>query len=644
MSFRRLVSKLKCLLTFLFFPLLLFAQQKDSLAQQDHQVVLEQSMFLAEKKKLWDKRYWQLLLHFDPQKSDWISEADSRNFFLAPDGKSNPRSELFATLELMFTTESVARTQEPTLCAFPERSHWLREQLNIPKNSLPVVTCDRFEKGLGSLRPKSLTLVFSSYYLSNPSSMFGHTLLRIDQETTAEGNELLDYAINYAADVEDILGLEYIIRGAFGYLDGYFSLMPYYLMVREYNDWENRDLFEYKLSLTPEQIQRLIRHLWELGQTSFDYYFFDENCSYHLLSLLEIADPQLHLRQDFWLWATPVETLRLVQEQPGLVKQVNFRPSRQTEILYHYKQFSEVERQYVLGLLQTSSLAEIENLLSSLSESKKTQLIEVSAEVLQYKSVDDVENRAYWLEQQYRLLHFRSKIAQTSSLPNTPDPIFTPEVGHKTSRIGVGIGQRTDKFFNSISLRPSYHDLLDPSPGYQEQAQITVFDTQLRHYPENGLWQLEELTLLEIYSLALSDDLFSQLAWKVKLASQLNDQCFHCRDFLINSGIGSSKLVNWTEKVIWYALGEIEIRHRDSVQTNYFDIAPGVSLGGLVSWDIDWRSQLEYRTLQWGIDGNEALWSFGQSVTLDTNQSLRFTWQENHIRQSEFRLQAVYFF
>ena len=96
--------------------------------------------------------------------------------------------------------------------------------------------------------------------------------------------------------------------------------------------------------------------------------------------------------------------------------------------------------------------------------------------------------------------------------------------------------------------------------------------------------------------------------------------------------------------MIWYALGEIEIRHRDGVQTNYFDIAPGVSLGGLVSWDIDWRSQLEYRTLQWGIDGNEALWSFGQSVTLDTNQSLRFTWQENHIRQSEFTLQAVYFF
>jgi hypothetical protein len=638
------VSKLKCLLTLLFFTLLFFAQQKDSHAKQDHGIILEQSIFLAEKKKLWEERYWQLLLHFDPQKSDWISEADSRNFFLAPDGKSNPRSELFATLEMMFTTEPVARTQEPTLCAFPERTRWLRGQLNIPEEVLPSVRCDRFINGLGTLRPKSITLVFSSYYLSNPSSMFGHTLLRIDQETTTEGNELLEYAINYAADVEDILGLEYVVRGAFGYLNGYFSLMPYYLMVRDYNDWENRDLFEYKLNLTPEQIQRLIRHLWELGQTSFDYYFFDENCSYHLLSLLEIANPQLQLRQEFWLWATPVETLRLVQEQPGLVEEVYFRPSRQTKVLYQFEQFSETERAHILSLLEIASLEEVETVLSSMSVARKSQLMEVASEILQYRSVDDIENRAFWLEKQHVILRARSRIHQPSTLMKVPDPIFTPEVGHRTSRIGVGIGQRENHFFNSINLRPSYHDLLDPLPGYQEQAQISVFDTHFRHYPENGLWQLEELKILEIYSLALSDDLFSQLAWKAKLASQLNDQCFHCRDFLVNSGIGFSRAINWKEKAIWYVLGEVEVRHRDSSQSNYFDIAPGMSVGGLISWDLNWRSQLQYRTLHWGIDGNETLWSFGQSVAVDTNQSFRFTWKENELHHSEFVVQGFYFF
>ena len=644
MSFRRLASKLNRLLTLLLSPLIFFAYQQDIIAGTNPQIILEKSISLAETKQLWKERYWQLLLHFDPQKSDWISEADSRNFFLASDGKSNPRSELFATLKFMFTTEPVARTQEPTLCAFPERTYWLREQLSIPKESLPIVACDRFAKGLGSLRPKSITLVFSSYYLSNPSSMFGHTLLRIDQETTAEGNELLDYAINYAADIEDILGLEYVVRGAFGYLNGYFSLTPYYLMVRDYNDWENRDLFEYKLNLTPEQIQRLIRHLWELGQTSFDYYFFDENCSYHLLSLLEIANPQLQLRQDFWLWATPVETLRLVQEQPGLVESVYFRPSRQTKILYHYEQLSERERKRILSLLEVASLEDVETLLGSISVASKSQLMEVASEILQYRSVDDIDNRLFWLGKQHNILRARSRISRPSTLTKVPNPVFTPEIGHRTSRIGVGFGQSANNFFNSINLRPSYHDLLDPLSGYQEQAQITVFDTHLRHYPKNGLWQLRDFKILEIYSLALSDDIFSQLAWKVNLASQINDQCFHCRDFLVNAGIGSSRAVKQKEKAIWYLLAELELRHRYNTQTNYFDIAPGLSVGGLFSWDINWRSRLEYRTLQWGIDGNETLWSFGQSVTVDTNRSLRFTWQENHLHHSEFIAQGFYFF
>jgi hypothetical protein len=36
----------------------------------------------------------------------------------------------------------------------------------------------------------------------------------------------------------------------------------------------------------------LLMHAWELGNASFDYFFFKENCSYHLLSLLEYADPR----------------------------------------------------------------------------------------------------------------------------------------------------------------------------------------------------------------------------------------------------------------------------------------------------------------------------------------------------------------
>jgi hypothetical protein len=75
--------------------------------------------------------------------------------------------------------------------------------------------------------------------------------------------------------------------------------MPYYLKVREYSDLENRDIWEYELNLTPEEIDRLLMHAWELGPIHFDYYFFDENCAYHLLGLLEAARPDLTLTEGF---------------------------------------------------------------------------------------------------------------------------------------------------------------------------------------------------------------------------------------------------------------------------------------------------------------------------------------------------------
>ena len=71
------------------------------------------------------------------------------------------------------------------------------------------------------------------------------------------------------------------------------------MKVREYNDTEARDLWEYELNLSPDQVDWMVRHAWETGATWFDYFFFRENCSYHLLSLLELAEPSLHLRSRF---------------------------------------------------------------------------------------------------------------------------------------------------------------------------------------------------------------------------------------------------------------------------------------------------------------------------------------------------------
>jgi len=53
-------------------------------------------------------------------------------------------------------------------------------------------------------------------------------------------------------------------------------------------------------------------HAWSSGPSISTITFFDENCSYYLLELLEVARPDLDLTQDFRWWAIPSDTVRVV--------------------------------------------------------------------------------------------------------------------------------------------------------------------------------------------------------------------------------------------------------------------------------------------------------------------------------------------
>ena len=108
---------------------------------------------------------------------------------------------------------------------------------------------------------------------------------------------VIDYGINFAANQNPKDNpIEYVINGLFGLYDGQFAIFPYYFKVNEYNEAESRDMWEYRLSFNTEEIEWAYSHLWELGAASFPYYFFSDNCSYHILSILEIARPSLRLR------------------------------------------------------------------------------------------------------------------------------------------------------------------------------------------------------------------------------------------------------------------------------------------------------------------------------------------------------------
>jgi hypothetical protein len=272
---------------------------------------------------------WLNLIHYQKTWTGYKSEADGAGFFLAKDGAINPDSELKATVNALNDTAMLyGELKTPAACAFPARKLILERDLKL---KFPEVKCSAYEEWRAGLPVTDISLVFATAYPNNPASMFGHTFLRLKGPGT--GKALLDYAVNFAATAGSDGGVEFAVLGIFGGYEGHFSLAPYFIKVNEYNHGEARDLWEYPLEISKEGIDIMLAHLWEMeSNTWFDYWFFDENCSWQILRLLEVANPQLKLTESAPFYIIPAETVRILQSS-DLLKSPEFRPSLRRQYL-----------------------------------------------------------------------------------------------------------------------------------------------------------------------------------------------------------------------------------------------------------------------------------------------------------------------
>src|SRR5207249_4634465 len=200
-------------------------------------------------------------------------------------------------------------------------------------------------------------------------------------------------------------------------------------------------IWEYRLNFSDAQVRRLLMHAWELGNSYFDYFFFKENCSYHLLSLLEYADPNLHLTEQFIFWTVPAHTVRLVVAQPGLVGDVAYRPSRSTLIRRNREFLSSQEFGLMKGIVRDVTVTESEE-FKHLPINRQAFVLDVASDYLRYKIETNESEAATYKERNRTVLTARSGLkVQSEDLKIAP---FAqgPELGHKTSRAGLGVGWR----------------------------------------------------------------------------------------------------------------------------------------------------------------------------------------------------------
>ncbi|MCB0370155.1 MAG: DUF4105 domain-containing protein, partial [Bdellovibrionales bacterium] len=229
--------------------------------------------------KLFADPQWLKLGHYHQSSEGHYLSKIQGNFFISPDGNTNPLSELIVTIETFINNPM-------SQCKYPARFKWLKQKLQIDQESYHCSELASWKKKLGA---KEIYIVFAAGDLNNPGSSFGHTFIRLHNPNSS--SELLDYGVNFAAYTENDSGALYALKGLFGFYKGSYSMLPYHQKIREYTNLEGRDLWEYKLDLSPDEVDFIIDHLLELDGSYSYYYFSDENCSYQILELLNIVRP-----------------------------------------------------------------------------------------------------------------------------------------------------------------------------------------------------------------------------------------------------------------------------------------------------------------------------------------------------------------
>lgn len=566
------------LITILFYIFLsnsvLYAETRDEYVESLVQRGLSE--------KIYKERNWEVLLHYkDTLFRPMHSLVDDPKFFLSDNGIKSPADELEATIRGLFADNpDFANDDFHPICRFPARKEWLVKRLEIDESKFPERDCIKFKEAEKKMDPKSVTLIFPFIYINRPASMFGHTLLRINN---SYGDPLLAHGVTYAADMpSDVNTFEYSIKGLFGGYPGYFSVKKYYETIFEYSNVDKRDIWEYDLNLTEAETRTLFYHLWEMADIYSDYWFFDENCSYNLLFLLEAARPDLNLTVSV-VWEAPPNTVKLIFKN-GLVTNVNYRPS-------HVKVLEAISKDMTMSSIEIGKKVGEDKLkaweISStdLSDKLKVAMLDLAIETMRYNYLakNPTEQEFYrYKDQTIEILSERAKYLIKSDYKQK-EPV-SPHLGHDITSVTVGAGFTNNRFFTTVGFRLGFHSMYDIDDGYVPYAQTVVLDLNLNWDTVKGDVYVNDVTFISLGAYVPITKIFRPLSWKVDFAAETKD-FQDGKKFVpyLNGSIGAT--FKFFDSMYIWLLADLNL----SFSTGYKNIA-GLGLGahGGLSYAFKW--------------------------------------------------------
>jgi len=398
--------------------------------------------------------------------------------------------------------------------------------------------------------------------------MFGHTFLRVN---SSYNSKLLSYAINYAANADKKTenGFLFAIKGLFGGYYGKYNMLPYYEKLKQYRDTEQRDIWEYNLNLTKNETIQMVKHIWELKDTYSNYYFFDENCSYNMLWLLEIARPSISLRDKFFYQVSPPETIFEI-ENANLVKSKDFRPSKR-KVLMEYEKYLNDE-DIVIAKQLSKNTKDLDNFMinNQFTLRKKQLILESSTELAEYYYIQGKTKKESYLDISHNISKKRATLGTGDEIEISQPT--NPDQAHRQLSLSLGYRHNKDDF-TTFGIRPTYHDITNNDEGFLAGTQIEFFTSLFLYNTKTNTIKIDYLKLLTITSLAPQTKFFKPFSWATSW--QFDRESLN-NELNFNGKISGGKTYSVGKKHFVYALADAFI-----YPTNYSNGAIGGTIGAI---------------------------------------------------------------
>jgi hypothetical protein len=578
---------------FLLFsiPILLYASQSEILNKSNS-------------KKLYNKNEWKALLHYDNK----LNILD--NNFIFSNKNFSLKNELNSTIKSFYAKkEKYKNINNHPQCKFPSRLLFVVNELNIDSEEFPKINCPNLNNYRQKAPMENISLIYASEKVNSPSSMMGHSFLKYTGINSDNQEKM--HAISFYTIVDSFNIFKLTYQNMISGMNGLFSLKPYSETIRPYIEEENRNIWEYRLSLSEYRKKLIYYHVWELKDIRMKYFFTKYNCSTVIYYLLSLGNPKIY--DENKLWVTPLDTVKFIYKY-DLVKNTKLLPSDQWLIKMLEENIDIKKLKKLNEIIENKKYEEIPKLdfysLKLLEIINKNKYLKKGIDINEYNSINSI-----LLPLKTDNIIDISKYKQVKNIPHE-------------RQLSLGYSSVNNQNYTKISFLPASHLLNDNNYDYFGESELKVASLSILLNREDI--KLEEFVLYGMKSYMPTSTFSNDLSYEFELSikKEFNKSKNYVHNSKISGGVGIDFSLG--TDINLFAILNTGVAYNRIDGTHWF-LKP--KIGGIIYEIFNMKSLIYYEPLITKKKKDYGKYILNHNIFLSKNYKLYFNFEQINNRE-----------